>query len=500
MTAGGRRRGLLDWLARKPAGAPASGTRVNSRYALERWLGGGGMAEVFLARAEGAEGFTRWVALKRVLPSFSADEELARLFVSEARVSSRLQHPNLVSILDFDRDDQGQLFLIMELVDGVNLDRLLDTGALGIPLIIYLAIEILSGLRYAHDLPVRTRDGVRGIVHRDISPHNVLLSWEGAVKVSDFGIAKSRAATQVMATLIVRGKPAYMSPEQANGQPLDGRSDLFAVGVMLWEMLCRRPLFSGATAQATIGQMLFAPIAPPSEVCPEVPEALSRWVLRLLARDRAQRTPNAAAAIAELLACVDPPGNGRELLVQTLAERYADRAAHREPSAVPAAPAPGDVRRPSPSHPATGGPSTFTALPGVVFRPIAPPVPRRRHRRRAWMALAGFAVAAGLVGGGLAHSGGRRSSASRAGGVDEPRTPARGSAEVLRGSRPRSTAASAPDTGPGGAGNAAGPLLDVSVTTPSAAHVPDPRPRPRRTETRAANQPGGGIHEIQLGE
>jgi len=166
VTAGGWRRGLLDWLARKPAGALASGTRVNSRYALERWLGGGGMAEVFLARAKGAEGFTRWVALKRVLPGFSADAELARLFVSEAQVSSRLQHPNLVSILDFDRDDQGQLFLIMELVDGVNLGRLLDTGALGIPLIIYLAIEILSGLRYAHDLPVRTSDGVRGIPSR----------------------------------------------------------------------------------------------------------------------------------------------------------------------------------------------------------------------------------------------------------------------------------------------------------------------------------------------
>jgi hypothetical protein len=379
-------------------------TRVHPKYAIERLLGGGGMAEVFLAQVSGAEGFTRRVAIKRILPRFSQDAEFARLFVSEAQLTSRLQHPNLVSVMDFDRDDHGRLFLVMELVDGVDLDRLLDTGPLSLPLIIYLAIEILSGLRYAHDLPLHAGAGVRGIVHRDISPHNVLLSWEGAVKVSDFGIAKSRAFSHAAVTAVVKGKPAYMSPEQANGDPLDGRSDLFSVGVMLWEMLCAQPLFSGSTARETIGRMLYGPIPSPSDVRPDVPADLSRVVLRLLTRDRAQRTPNADAAITELVACADHPRNGREVLIRTLAERFAGRAARHAHRVARAAPARVTTSRSGPRALAGGGPETLTAAPGVVLDPIAPPVPRSRRprRQRGWIVLTSVAVAGSLVGGGLA--------------------------------------------------------------------------------------------------
>jgi hypothetical protein len=387
-------------------------TRVHPKYAIERQLGGGGMAEVFLAQVNGAEGFTRWVALKRVLPRFSEDPEFAQLFVSEAQLTSQLQHPNLVSVVDFDRDDHGRLFLIMELVDGVNLARLLKTGPLSFPLIIYLAIEILSGLRYAHDLR---------IIHRDISPHNVLLSWEGAVKVSDFGIAKSRAFTQAAVTTVVRGKPAYMSPEQAIDDPLDERSDLFAIGVILWEMLCLQPLFSGATSRETISRMLYAPIYSPSDVRPGVPEELSRVVLRLLARDRAQRTPSAGAAIAELIACADHPRNGREILIQTLAERFADRTAVHARHGVPSGPGVPTRTAASKSElPALpgGGPVTLTAPPGVVLDPVAPPVFRRgrTRRQRRWIVLACLIIAGILVGGGLALflAGTERSSEHRA--------------------------------------------------------------------------------------
>jgi serine/threonine-protein kinase len=148
---------------------------------------------------------------------------------SFAELTSQLQHTNLVSVFDFDRDREGRLFLVMELVAGTDLDGLLETGPLPLSLVIFLAIEILRGLDYAHELP-SVIGGMRGIVHRDISPHNVLLSWDGSVKLSDFGIAKARATTSATASLLIKGKPAFMSPEQARGYPLDGRSDLFSVG------------------------------------------------------------------------------------------------------------------------------------------------------------------------------------------------------------------------------------------------------------------------------
>jgi len=394
---------LFDWFSRKPGPTLASETRVNRKYAIERRLGGGGMAEVFVARVEGAEGFTRRVALKRVLPRFSQDAEFARLFVSEAQLTSRFQHPNLISVLDFDRDDQGRLFLVMELVDGVDLDDLLDTGPLSFALIIYLTVEILSGLQYAHDLPFQADDGVRGIVHRDISPHNVLLSWEGAVKVSDFGIAKSRGACHAKLSGPIKGKPAYMSPEQVNAQVLDGRSDLFAVGVMLWEMLCLRPLFRGSTTQETIGHMLFAPISSPRDVRPEVPEDLSHVALGLLARDRAQRTPSAAAAIAALVACADHPRNGRDALIQTLAERFAKRAGRRARGITPGSSTltgRAGVHRSAPRSPVVTRISTLTEPPDAVLDPVAPAArrPPRTRPRRGWLALTGFAVAGSLVG------------------------------------------------------------------------------------------------------
>jgi serine/threonine-protein kinase len=152
------------------------------------------MAEVFAGAAIGAEGFSRKVAIKRVLPGFSDHAAFARMFIDEAQISSQLVHPNIVSVLDFDRDAEGRLFLVMELIDGVDLHALLATGLPPVPAVVFVIAEVLRGLGFAHDLP--TASDMRGVVHRDISPHNVLLSWEGAVKVSDFGIAKARAASE----------------------------------------------------------------------------------------------------------------------------------------------------------------------------------------------------------------------------------------------------------------------------------------------------------------
>ncbi|HSN28203.1 MAG TPA: serine/threonine-protein kinase [Kofleriaceae bacterium] len=292
----------------------------SGKYRLDHRLGGGGMAEVFIGSMLGAEGFERKVAIKRVLPGYSDNAAFAQMFVSEAQISSRLAHPNIVSVLDFDRDAENRLFLVMELVEGKDLDGLAATGPLPIPVIIFVITEVLRGLGHAHDLPLST--GMRGIVHRDVSPHNVLLSWDGGVKVSDFGIAKARNASEATASVFIKGKPAYMSPEQANGQPLDGRSDLFAVGVMLWEMLIGRRLFVGEDTRATLAAVLFGQIPRPRQMRADVPKDLERVVMKLLERDLPARYATAEAAIDDLLACDAAPKNGREVLRRVLAERF----------------------------------------------------------------------------------------------------------------------------------------------------------------------------------
>lgn len=305
-------------------------TEQIGKYRLDQRLGGGGMAEVFIASSLGAEGFQRRVAIKRVLPGYSDNPQFGQMFVAEAQISSQLQHANIVSVLDFDRDATGRLFLVMELVEGKDLDALAASGPLPIPVIIFVISEVLRGLGYAHDLPVGA--GMRGIVHRDVSPHNVLLSWDGAVKVSDFGIAKARQASEAEASVFIKGKPAYMSPEQANGQALDGRSDLFAVGVMLWEMLVGRRLFVGEDTRATLASVLFGQIPRPRGLRSDVPKDLEKVVMKLLERDLPARYATAEDAVHDLLDCADAPKAGRELLIRTLAERFPGQAPVRHSS------------------------------------------------------------------------------------------------------------------------------------------------------------------------
>jgi serine/threonine protein kinase len=320
---------------------------VSGKYRLDRRLGGGGMAEVFIGSMVGAEGFSRRIAIKRVRPGYSDNAGFAQMFVAEAQISSQLVHPNIVSVLDFDRDASGTLFLVMELVEGVDLDALVGTGLLPVPVVIFVIGEILRGLGFAHDLP--SGSGMRGIVHRDVSPHNVLLSWEGAVKVSDFGIAKARALSDASASLFIKGKPAYMSPEQANAQRLDGRSDLFAVGVMLWEMLVGQRLFVAEDTRATLAAVLFGQIPRPRTLRPEIPKDLERVTMKLLERDLTARYATAEEAIAELMRCDDAPSGGREALIGVLAERFPALAPVRQSIArarglgSPRSPVPGSI-------------------------------------------------------------------------------------------------------------------------------------------------------------
>jgi serine/threonine protein kinase len=317
---------------RAPARKEAS-SHAASRYQIGQRLGLGGMAEVFRGTMVGAEGFAREVAIKRVLPGFSTVPQFATMFVEEARIASQLVHPNIVQVLDFDRDAEGRHFLVMEFVEGRDLDALRDTGPLPPSMINFVVTEALRGLGYAHNLPV-PKQGMRGLVHRDVSPHNVLLSWEGAVKVSDFGIAKAREATAATASTMIKGKTGYMSPEQANGEQLDGRSDLFAVGVIMWELLTGQSLFVGTTQEA-IAQIFFRPIPKPSTLRPGVPPDLEAVTMRLLERDRNARYATAEQAIADLSNCRDLPRDGRGELVRLLAERFPGAITERTSGRIP---------------------------------------------------------------------------------------------------------------------------------------------------------------------
>ncbi|MBK7077304.1 MAG: serine/threonine protein kinase [Myxococcales bacterium] len=309
-----------------PGAAPGGATSVRlGKYVLDAPLGMGGMAEVFRGHTEGAEGFQRPVAIKRVLPDASRNPAFAEMFVSEAKLSSRMQHANIVSVLDFDRDHEGRLYLVMELVEGRDLDGIIDSGRLPFSIVIYTITEVLRGLGYAHDLPAGA-DGVRGLVHRDISPHNVLCSWSGAVKVSDFGIAKARAATAASASVTIKGKPAYMSPEQINGSPLDGRSDLFAVGIMMWQMLTGGYLFASGTTAETLARVLFSNVTPPNQVTGDIPPDLEAVTMKLLAKDPAQRYQSAEEAIDDLLRCQHAPRDGRRELEALLVQRFPQKA------------------------------------------------------------------------------------------------------------------------------------------------------------------------------
>jgi serine/threonine protein kinase len=272
------------------------------RYELLRRIGVGGMAEVFRAKTFGAEGFVKDVVIKRILPAFNEDPDFVTMFINEARLAARLQHANIVQIFDFNQIG-GVYYIAMEWVDGTDLRRVINKArrrAMPIPVraAVHVGVETLKGLHYAS---TRAEEGVPlNIVHRDISPHNLLVSLAGEVKIADFGIAKVAALASSTRSGMLKGKLTYMSPEQASGQPLDSRSDLFSVGIVLWEMLTGRRLYQGDSEAELFGQVKRAEARSPRSMRAEVPEELDAVILKMLASDRDVRHESAAAALEEL--------------------------------------------------------------------------------------------------------------------------------------------------------------------------------------------------------
>lgn len=268
------------------------------KYLLLDRIGMGGMAEVFRAKTQGVEGFARLVAIKRILPHLAEDSRFVEMFVSEAKLASRLRHANIAQVIELDRVG-GEHFIVMEYVGGRDLLNLRNhlrrrDETLPIELAAYIVAQVAQGLAHAHDLCDESGQPLH-IVHRDISPQNILVSFEGAVKLIDFGIA--RAATDRIATRagVLKGKYAYMSPEQVENQPTDARSDLFSLGAVLYELLTNERLFEGSNEFITLEKVREAKASPPSQLNPNVPAALDDIVLKALARDPRQRFPHAAA-------------------------------------------------------------------------------------------------------------------------------------------------------------------------------------------------------------
>src|SRR6185503_14061545 len=263
------------------------------RYRVVEKLESGGMAEVFLAESEGLQGFRKQVAIKRVLPHLSEKKKFIAMFLDEARLSAQLSHSNCVQVFDIGVGDNAY-FIVMEYVDGANLKAVAEMmkkvgQAFPIPVAVYLAIEICKGLAYAHELKDPSTQQAMNIVHRDMSPPNVLLTKYGEVKIVDFGLAKANSQLEKSEPGIIKGKFSYLSPEAAMGQDVDPRTDIFAVGIILWELLAGQRLFLGETDFQTVKKVQQAVVPPISSINRAVTPDLERIIAKALARDPAQR-------------------------------------------------------------------------------------------------------------------------------------------------------------------------------------------------------------------
>ncbi|MFI5306756.1 MAG: serine/threonine protein kinase [Polyangiales bacterium] len=265
------------------------------RYELLHKIAAGGMAEIFLARQWGQGGFFRDVVTKRLFPHYAEHEHALRMFQDEARLLAELSHPNIPQVYDLGNAD-GYWYLAMEYVRGVSLADLCRAAAKGskpMPLAVAIGIvhQVCMALHHAHERRDREGRALR-IVHRDVTPHNIMISLDAVVKVLDFGVAQTTARIDTDAGA-VRGTYAYMGPEQVRGKPLDKRADVFAVGVILYELTTGRRLFRGTDVQV-MTQVVEQDVPPPSRLVESFPTDLESVVLGALTRDRGKRTPSAA--------------------------------------------------------------------------------------------------------------------------------------------------------------------------------------------------------------
>jgi serine/threonine-protein kinase len=282
----------------------APGRVLAGKYELVEKLGQGGMAIVWRARTRGANGFSRAVAIKRIEASVRGFEEVTEMFVEEARVGAALQHPNIVHVHDFGVDEQGQHFLVTELVEGIHLGRFLNSFRdhhLETPwqIVTAIVIEVLRALEGAHGR-LDEQHALSPILHRDVTPGNILLAETGQVKLADFGLARAMDRGRMTRPNIVKGKLSYLAPELLMGLAPTVKCDLFSLGVVMWEALSSERLFDAATDADVVANIRDGKIPLLSMKRPNLPIAITSAVHRALERDPAQRFDSARQMLDSL--------------------------------------------------------------------------------------------------------------------------------------------------------------------------------------------------------
>jgi serine/threonine-protein kinase len=387
---------------------------ILQRYHLLRKIATGGMAEVYLAEQTGAGGFKKRVAIKKILPSFAEDQKFVEMFLDEARLAAMFHHPNLIQIYELGEMD-GLLCLVMEYVRGLSLSALVKRAhAAGQPRVSpELAARIMAqacdGLQYAHDFADPDSGQPLKLVHRDVSPQNILVSTEGIVKVMDFGIAKAAGQIHHTNTGTLKGKLSYMPPEQLNGRPLDRRADVWALGVVLYELLAGRRPFVGDSEASILRAILMEPLPPLGKLVPDLPAELVAVVDGALTRDLERRTGTAGemargledwlqtrprtgqaevgAWMKPLLPAPDDPSSGQAALTPSNL-----KAPPLPPTMVMASEAPTRMLPP-------GAPAPLLSTPFTRVEPtltVAPKPPKRPFPWATVAVAAGVTVAAGV--------------------------------------------------------------------------------------------------------
>ncbi len=271
-------------------------------YQLHQKVARGGMAELFLADYVREDGFRRKVAVKRILPHLAGNQDFIKMFTREARVAALLQHPNVVQIFDYGNIDNAY-FIAMEFIDGKNLGEVIKVLNRGLPveIAVFIMSQICKGLDYSHNKKDETTGEPFKIIHRDISPQNLLISYQGEVKISDFGISKAQSEPSLTQAGVVKGKLAYLSPEQALGEPIDHRADIYALGLVFYETLTGKRVYEFGSEVDAIRKIPVMEIEPLRNAIPDIPEELNRIVMTCLEKQKDLRYENASAVHADLI-------------------------------------------------------------------------------------------------------------------------------------------------------------------------------------------------------
>jgi eukaryotic-like serine/threonine-protein kinase len=439
------------------------------RYRLLRRIAVGGGAEVYLASAEGLAGFSKQVVVKHLFPEHAREPALVSMFLDEARLGALLRHPHIVEVYDIGSEG-GEYFIAMEHVPGHDLRDLLNARP-GEPLPLSAALAVVqgvaAGLHHAHEQR-DARGQLLGVVHRDVSPANVLLGWDGAVKLSDFGVAKWTEQQSRTEQGTLKGKLSYMSPEQCRGQDLDRRSDVFALGVLLYELTIGDKPFRAASDFETLSAIVAGRYDAPAEEQAGYPPALAAIVRRALEVDRDQRFPDAAALVAALAQVAAELGvaGGAADVSRCLHERFPEGETTPAPVEAPAA-AVGDRTR-------TDAAATERPRAEAVTSDAETTAGSRVRRRTRVLALAGLAVVA--IAGSLA--------AVLALSAPAPETPAGPAAVQARPVVRAPVAAPTPAPGTSPSPPAPAPSSAASPSgTPPMRRKPAVRPRPPEGQT-----------------